>query len=89
RNNDRYNTNDQYYDDDYYYDENGIKRPNVYDRHRKAINIGVATGAGAIIGGIFGGKKGALIGAGVGVATGAIITAKQKPRNTERYPYQY
>jgi hypothetical protein len=83
RNNDRnYDTqyDDQYYQDEYY-DDNEYKKPNVYDRHRKVINIGVATGAGAIIGGIFGGKKGALIGAGVGVATGAIITAKQKPRN--------
>ena len=95
RNNDRnvrYNTqyDEPYYqEDDYYYDENGVRRPNVYDRHRKAINIGAATAAGAIIGAIFGGKKGALIGAAAGVATGAIVTKKQKPRNTDRYPYQY
>lgn len=94
RNYDRYNeryNNDRYYDEDYndgYYDD-GYKRPNVYDRHRKAINLGVATGAGAVIGAIIGGKKGAVIGAGAGVVTGAIITAKQKPRNTERYPYRY
>lgn len=74
--------NGGYYDDDY-------DRPNVYDRHRKAINIGVATAAGAVIGAMIGGKKGALIGAGAGVVTGAIITAKQKPRNTERYDYPY
>jgi len=87
RNNDRnYDTqyDDQYYQDEYY-DDYEYKKPNVYDRHRKAINIGVAAGTGAIIGGIFGGKKGALIGAGVGVATGAIITAKQKPRNPRIY----
>lgn len=82
---DRYD--DEYYDDDYY--EGEYKRPNVYDRHRKAVNIGVATVAGAIIGGLVGGKKGALIGAGAGVATGAIVTAKQKPRNTERYFRRY
>jgi len=89
RRSDRYNDQnyDPYFDEDY--DDNAeYKRPNVYDRHRKAINLGVATGAGAILGAIFGGKKGALIGAAAGVATGAIITAKQKPRNTQRYfPY--
>ncbi len=95
RGNDRYSNSpryadryyDEYYEDDYY--EGEYRRPNVYDRHRKAVNIGVATAAGAIIGALIGGKKGALIGAGAGVATGAIITAKQKPRNTERYPYRY
>lgn len=76
--------NDPYYNDGYY---EGYERPNVYDRHRKAINLGVATGAGALIGALIGGKKGALIGAAAGVATGAIVTAKQKPRNTERYRY--
>jgi hypothetical protein len=91
RTNDRYDRYDDRYDDEYYDEEyNGkYKRPNVYDRHRKAVNIGVATAAGAIIGGFLGGKKGALIGAGAGVVTGAIVTKKQKPRNTERYPYQY
>lgn len=97
RDNDRYNNNrtydsnydDQYYEDDYYYDQYGNKQPNVYDRHRKAINIGVATGAGAVLGAIFGGKKGAIIGAVAGAATGAIVTAKQKPRNPNNYPYQY
>ncbi len=86
--NDRYDSRyDNEYYDDYY--EGEYKRPNVYDRHRKAVNIGVATAAGAIIGGLLGGKKGALIGAGAGVVTGAIITKKQSPRNTERYPYRY
>ena len=59
--------------------------PNVYDRHRKAINIGVATGVGAVIGALFGGKKGAAIGAAAGVVGGAIVTAKQSPRNYYRY----
>lgn len=76
--------NDPYYNDGYY---QGYEQPNVYDRHRKAINLGVATGAGALIGALIGGKKGAIIGAAAGVATGAIVTAKQKPRNTERYRY--
>ena len=88
--NERGYSNDTSYNDPYYnngsndpYYNNG--QPNVYDRHRKAINIGVATGAGAIIGALIGGKRGALIGAGAGVAAGAIVTAKQRPRNYIRY----
>lgn len=69
----------RYYNDDYY------NRPSYYQRHRKAINIGVAAGAGAIIGALIGGKKGALIGAGAGVGTGLIINKKQRPR----YYYGY
>lgn len=78
----RYSRN---YDRGYYgydYDE-----PNVYDKHRKAINLSVGTGVGALVGALVGGKKGALIGAAAGLAGGAIVTAKQKPRNTERYDF--
>lgn len=94
RNNDRQNrasrdrrSSERRYDDNYYSDEGyyDYDRPNVYDRHRKAINIGVATGAGAIIGALIGGKKGALIGAAAGVAGGAIVTKVQSPRNRPRY----
>lgn len=84
----RYN-NDGYYANDSYENENvqyNDGRPNVYDRHRKAVNITIATGAGAIIGALIGGRKGALIGAGVGAASGVIITKKQRPRNYYR-PY--
>lgn len=80
----RYQDNGQNYDESGYYD--GYKKPNVYDRHRKAMNIAIATGAGAIIGALIGGKKGAVIGAGAGVAAGAILTKKQKSRN---YNYRY
>ncbi len=74
---DRYNDNGNYnYDDG---------RPNVYQRHRKAINIGAATGAGAIIGALIGGKKGALIGAAAGAGGGYIFTKKQSPKNYYRY----
>ncbi len=80
--------NDAYYNSGYredeYYDDRS-RQPNVYDRHRKAMNLGIGAAAGAIVGGLIGGKKGALIGAGVGVAGGAIVTAKQKPRNYPRY----
>ena len=80
-----YQTDSSY--DPYYNSGYGNGQPTVYDRHRKAINIGVATGAGAVIGALFGGKKGALIGAAAGVAGGAIITRAQRPRNYGRYQY--
>ncbi len=63
------------------------KRPNVYQRHRKAFNLGIGTGAGAIIGGLIGGGKGAAIGALAGLGGGAIVTAKQKPKNYVRRTY--
>ncbi|HVF47645.1 MAG TPA: hypothetical protein VNA17_08780 [Pyrinomonadaceae bacterium] len=79
----RYNERDGNYgyNDGYGYDE-----PNVYDRHRKAINIGGGAVAGAILGAVLGGKKGALIGAAVGAGGGYVATKVQKPRNT---PYRY
>ncbi len=93
RNNDqRYQDNDEDYqsnEQQQYYDESGYyqtNQPNVYRRHNKALNIAIATGAGAIIGALIGGKKGALIGAGAGVAAGAIITKRQRSRN---YNYKY
>ena len=73
----------RYSNDNYEYNDG---RPNVYDRHRKALNIVIGTGAGAVLGAIFGGKKGAVIGAAAGAAGGAIVTAKQRPRNHYR-PY--
>lgn len=86
---DRYNNNGYGYDNyghDYGYDYD-YDKPNVYDKHRKAINLSVGTGVGALVGALVGGKKGALIGAAAGLAGGAIVTAKQKPRNTERYDF--
>ncbi len=79
--------NRQYSDRDYQYDNGqygNTGRVNVYDRHRKALNIGIATGAGAIIGALIGGRRGAVIGAWAGAGGGAILTAKQRPRNYYR-----
>lgn len=73
--------NDRYYNNGSY----GVKQPNAYDRHRKAVNLSVGTAAGAAIGAVAGGKKGALIGAAAGLATGAIVTKVQKPRNYPKY----
>lgn len=69
---------------DYY---NGYRRPNIYNSHRKAVNIGGGAAVGAILGALLGGGKGALIGAAVGAAGGAVVTSKQAPRNYYRYRY--
>ncbi len=58
------------------------KRPNIYQRHRNIINVGIGTAAGAILGGIFGGKKGAAIGALGGAGGGALYTYKIRPKRT-------
>jgi hypothetical protein len=50
------------------------QRPSFYRRHRNLINVGIATGAGALIGGVASGRKGALIGAGSGAGLGALYT---------------
>jgi hypothetical protein len=77
----------EYYGDDYYSQDYSTDRPSVYDRHRKAVNVGGGAIAGAIIGGLFGGKKGAAIGAVAGAVGGAVVTKKQRPRNYYRYQY--
>ena len=64
-----------------------VKRPNLYQRHRKAINIGGGTVAGALIGGLIGGKKGVVIGGLTGAGGGALFTHKQKPKNYYRRHY--
>jgi hypothetical protein len=50
------------------------KRPSFYRRHRNLINLGIATGAGALIGGIAKGKRGAGYGALIGAGSGALYT---------------
>ncbi|MCA1625502.1 MAG: hypothetical protein LC768_15970 [Acidobacteria bacterium] len=50
------------------------KRPSFYRRHRNLINVGIATGAGALIGGIARGKRGAGYGALIGAGSGALYT---------------
>jgi hypothetical protein len=83
-----YGSYDPYYDDDYYYDRD---QRSFYRRHRNAVNIGIAAGAGAVVGGILDGKKGALIGAGVGAAAGVVYTYGINPKDKRRpriyYPY--
>lgn len=67
-----------------------VRKPSYYRRHRNRINMGIGTGAGALIGGIAGGGKGALIGAGVGLGSSALYTyklnkKKRKYRKVRRY----
>ena len=50
------------------------QRPSFYRRHRNLINLGVATGGGALIGGIAKGKRGAGYGALIGAGSGALYT---------------
>lgn len=60
------------------------RKPNVYQRHRNLINIGIGTAAGAILGGLIGGKKGALLGTAIGAGGSALYTYKLNPK-TRRY----
>ncbi len=52
------------------------KKPSFYRRHRNAINIGIATGGGALLGGLIGGRRGVGLGALVGLGSGALYTYK-------------
>lgn len=75
----------------YYRDRRGrlvaVRRPGFYRRHRKLVNIGAGTAAGALVGGLIGGKKGALIGGLAGAGTGALVTHKQKSKHYTRRWY--
>jgi outer membrane lipoprotein SlyB len=72
----------------YYRDSRGrlvaVRKPGIYRRHRKAINIGGGALGGALVGGLLGGKKGAVIGGLAGAGTGAIVTHKQKSKHYTR-----
>jgi len=72
----------------YYRDRRGrlvaVRRPGFYRRHRQLVNVGVGTGAGALVGGLLGGKKWALIGGLAGAGGGALVTHKQKSKNYTR-----
>jgi hypothetical protein len=65
-------------------DAQTYKKPSIYRRHRNLINIGIGTGAGALLGGLIGGKKGALLGTAIGAGGSALYTYKLNPK-TRRY----
>jgi hypothetical protein len=56
------------------------RRPSFYRRHRNLINIGIATGAGALIGGLLGGRRGVGYGILGGAGAGALYTYKLNPK---------
>lgn len=56
------------------------RKPSFYRRHRNLINIGVATGAGALIGGLLGGRRGVGYGLLGGAGAGALYTYKLNPK---------
>ena len=56
------------------------RKPSFYRRHRNLINIGIATGAGALIGGLLGGRRGAGLGLLGGAGAGALYTYKLNPK---------
>lgn len=61
------------------------RKPNFYRRHRNAVNIAAATGAGALIGGIAKGGKGAAIGSIIGAGGGALYTYKLNKKKRKYY----
>lgn len=65
-----------------YYQTRGYsyQRPSFYRRHRNLVNIGIGTGAGALIGGLLGGRRGVGIGALVGAGSGAAYTYGIRPK---------
>ena len=50
------------------------ERPSFYRRHRNLVNLGAATGGGALIGALLGGRRGALYGTAIGAGSGALYT---------------
>lgn len=88
RNYRRSNARNRYYDN-YYSEPQYVyttrRRPSFYRRHRNLINIGIGTGAGALIGALVGGKKGALIGTAVGAGGSALYTYGIRPKKRRYY----
>ena len=59
---------------------NSYRRPSFYQRHKHVIDVGIGTGAGALIGGLLRGKRGAGWGALIGGGSGALYTTVLKPK---------
>ncbi len=56
------------------------RRPSLYQRHKHVIDVGIGTGAGALIGGLLRGKRGAGYGALIGAGSGLLYTTVLKPK---------
>lgn len=61
------------------------QRPSFYRRHRNLINVGIGTGAGALLGGLIGGRRGAGYGALIGGGGGAVYTYGINPKKRRYY----
>lgn len=73
-----YNNNRRSYGTQGYYVTN--QRPSFYRRHRNAINLGIGSGGGAIIGALTGGRRGALVGTAIGAGSSALYTYVLNPK---------
>lgn len=69
------------------YNRNGLSSreyvndgPSFYRRHRNALNLGIGTGGGALIGALAGGRRGALIGTAIGAGSSALYTYVLNPK---------
>jgi hypothetical protein len=83
RNDERRSYSRSYYQpSEYYYSQ---RRPSFYRRHRNLINIGIGSGAGALIGGLLGGRRGAGYGLLAGAGTSALYTYKIRPKQRRYY----
>ena len=78
-------TSKRYYNNGRTYNTRVVKKQNFYQKHRNVINVGIGTGAGAILGALFGGKKGAAIGALAGAGGSALYTYKLNPKTKKYY----
>lgn len=73
------------YENRYYRSYATVKRPNVYQRHRRLFNTMIGAGAGALVGGLIGGRRGAGIGLLGGGLGSQVFTHYQRPQNYLRY----
>ena len=78
----------RYYSNGRSYQTQVVKKKNFYQKHRNVINMGIGTGAGAILGALIGGKKGAAIGALAGAGGSALYTYKINPKTKKRVYYR-
>jgi hypothetical protein len=81
----RRNYSSNYVNRSYYTQGYTYKRPSFYRRHRNLINMGIATGGGALLGGLLGGRRGAGLGALIGLGSGALYTYKLRPKKRRYY----
>ncbi len=65
-----------------YYETRGYsyQRPSFYQRHKHIVDVGIGTGAGALIGGLLRGRRGAGWGALIGGGSGGLYTTVLKPK---------